>query len=406
MHIFSRHPADNHARIDLKIPGRPRGVTRTGYASGKFSPIIPAIRWLLVFFLSGYQSDAQVTGGQFAFEYLRMSNSPLVSAMGGISIATPENDISLALQNPAIMRPGLHNELELNYNNFYAGISISNLAYGYYAEKVNTAFFFGLQYINYGNIAETDPTGSQYGSFHPVDYAATLGASRQYLDNWRYGADLKFANSDLYAASGTAALMDVGINYYDTSSLWDVGATAKNMGIMIKKYDPAAPAEPVPFDLQLGVSKRLKHMPLRLFMTIHHLYEWDIRYDNPTDLIGTNSLGQTDTVKNSGSQFADKLFRHFIFGGELSLGKHLTVTVSYNDLQRREMAISTDPGLAGFAFGLGLYLNKFQVHYARTYYHVEGPYNELGITMALNKLFGLGQWGEKVKWNAEYDNWK
>ena len=360
----------------------------------------------LLLFIGSAVCRGQITGGQFAFEYLRMSNSPLVSAMGGISIATPVDDISLALQNPAMMRPGLHNELELNYNNFYDGISISNLAYGYHMARINTSFFFGLQYVNYGSIAQTDQNGNQYGTFHPDDYAITVGASRKYLENWRYGADLKLANSDLYQASGRALLMDVGINYFDTSNLWDLGATAKNMGVMIKKYDPTAPAEPVPFDLQLGVSKRFKHMPLRLFMTIHHLYEWDIRYDNPADLVGTNSLGQTDTVKSSGSQFSDKLFRHFIFGAELSLAKKLTITVSYNDLQRREMAISTDPGLAGFAFGLGLYLNKFQVHYARTYYHISGPYNEIGITMALNKLFGLGQWGEKAKWNTEYEDWQ
>ena len=349
---------------------------------------------------------SQITGGQYAFEYLRMSNSPLVSALGGISIADPQNDISLALQNPAMMRPGLHNELELNYNAFYAGISISNLAYGYDIPKLNTSFFFGLQYINYGNISATDPNDFQYGSLHPIDYAATFGASRKYLQNWRYGADLKFAHSNLYQATGAALLMDVGINYYDTASLWDLGATAKNMGVMVKRYDPTSPAEPVPFDLQLGVSKRFKHLPLRLFMTVHHLYEWDIRYDNPADLVGTNSLGQTDTVKNTGSKFADKLFRHCIFGGELTFAKRLTITVSYNDLQRQELKLTTDPGMAGFAFGLGLALDKFQVHYGRSYYHVAGPYNELGITMALNKLFGLGQWGEKVKWNKENEDWE
>ena len=359
----------------------------------------------LLVLLWGNVASAQVTGGQFAFEYLRMSNSPLVSALGGVSVADPQQDISLALQNPAMMRPGLHNQLELNYNNFYAGISIANLAYGYDVVKLKTSFFLGVQYINYGTFEQTDPIGNQYGNFHASDYALTFGASRKYEEHWRYGADLKYAHSSLYQSSGAALLTDVGINYYDTASLWDIGATAKNMGVMVKKYDPAAPAEPVPFDLQLGVSKRFKHMPLRLFATIHHLYEWDVRYDNPDDLIGTNSLGKTDTVSNSGSHFADKLFRHFIFGGEISFAKRVTVTVSYNDLQRRELALSTQPGLAGFAFGLGLHLTKFEVHYGRTYYHIAGPYNEIGLTMALNKLFGLGPTGEKIKWNAEPGDW-
>ena len=362
--------------------------------------------FLLVFGLGCNLSYGQVTGGQYAFEFLRMSNAPHVSALGGINVANPDNDIALALQNPALMRPGLHNELSLNYNNYYAGISIMNLQYGYHAPTINTSFFMGVQYLNYGTFKETDNLGNVNGNFHAGDYALTFGASRSYKQNWRYGADLKFAHSDLYLESASAVLMDVGINYYDTSSLWDFGATAKNMGVMVKRFNTAYPNEPVPFDLQIGISKRFKHLPLRLIGTIHHLYEWDIRYSNPDDLNGTNILGVTDSNKDKGSHFADILFRHFIFGAEITLGKRILLSVSYNDLKRRELSLETLPGLAGFAFGAGINLNKFQIHYARSYYHLAGPYNEIGFTMALNKLFGMGTTGEKMNWNKVYEDWE
>src|SRR6202012_2754667 len=106
-------------------------------------------------------------------------------------------------------------------------------------------------------------------------------------------------------------------------------------------------------------------LPLRLFATLHHLYEWEVRYNNPADNIGTNALGQADTVSDKGSHFGDKLFRHFIFGGELTLGKRIVLTVSYNYMQRKEMLVDADPGLAGYGMGVGIYLNKFQVHYGR-----------------------------------------
>ena len=149
-------------------------------------------------------------------------------------------------------------------------------------------------------------------------------------------------------------------------------------------------------------------MPLRLFMTLHHLYEWDIRYDNPTDDSAAATLNSSsDSVKLSTStHFSDKLFRHVIFGGELIIGKHIVLTASYNYLVRQEMVMTTDPGLTGFAFGLGINLEKFQIHYGRSYYYVSGPYNEIGITMALNKLVGWSsKTGEKIHWNDEYDNW-
>lgn len=372
-------------------------------ASGILLAVWGFVVGALLFSGSAY---AQVTGGQYAFEYLRLSNSPHVSALGGINVADPDNDISLALQNPALMRPGLHNELQVNYNGYYAGIGIMNLQYGYHAEKINTSFLFGVQYLNYGTFTRTNALGEEDGSFHANDYAITFGASRTYLEHWRYGADLKWAHSYLTTASASAAMMDIGINYYDTATLWDFGAVAKNMGIMVAKYNLDAPAEPIPFDLQLGVSKRFKHLPLRLIATVHHLYEWDIRYDNPADANTNTLISSTDSTTKNKSYFADKLFRHFIFGAEITLGKRIVVTGSYNFLHRKEMALQTLPGLAGFAFGVGVNLNKFQIHYGRDYYHIAGAYNEIGITLALNKLFGLGQWGETHHWNTVYPDWE
>jgi hypothetical protein len=350
--------------------------------------------------------QARVVGGQYAFEYLRLANSPHVAALGGISVANPDNDISLALQNPSMMRPGLHNQLQLNYNIYYADIKVMNLAYGYHMPKLNTSFMLGVQYLNYGTMDQTDPIGNVNGSFRAADYAISFGASRKYLEHWRYGATIKWAGSSLYGdASANAAMVDVGVNYYDTSMLLDVGIVAKNMGVMIKRYTPGQPTEPIPFDLQLGVSKKFKHLPLRLYTTLHHLYQWNIRYSNPADVTGSGALGINDTVVDNKSYFGDKLFRHFIFGAELTLGKRILITGSYNVLRRKEMVLSTRTALAGFAFGLGINLNKFQIHYGRSYYHVAGAYNEIGFTMMLNKMVGMGKWGEKNHWSKEYADW-
>ena len=364
------------------------------------------ITFTLVSLLCCKLAIGQVTGGQYAMEFLRMANSPHVSALGGINVANPEKDISLALQNPALMRPGLHNQLGLNYNSFYGNIKVMNLQYGYNSQKLNTAFFMGVQYLNYGSFLLTDDIGTVNGDFHGVDYALTLGASRKYGEHWRYGAAVKWAQSAYSPYGASALLVDVGVNYYDTVNLIDIGFVAKNMGAMVKSYTPNNSMEPLPFDLQIGVSKRFKHMPLRIFTTLHHLYEWDIRYNNPADNISTNLLGTIDSSKLTEDHTIDKIFRHFIFGAELSIGKRLLVTVSYNDLQRRELAISTKPGKAGFAFGAGLNLDKFQVHYARTYYHIAGAYNEIGLNLALNKLFSIGKMGEKINWSKEYEDWE
>lgn len=346
-----------------------------------------------------FGAGAQVTGGQFSFEYLRLPNSPHVTALGGINVAHPGTDISLAMQNPSLMRPELHNALSLNYNNFYSGISNANLAYGYYLPKLATAFAVGVQYLNYGDFTATDVLGNNAGSFKAADYTLSFSASRQYREHWRYGATLKIAQSSLADVKATALLADVGICYEDTARLLTLGAVAKNMGATLKKYTAGNSAEPLPFDLQLGISKRFKHLPLRLFGTAHHLYEWNIRYDNEADKSSGAVFGTADTTVSN--HFADKLFRHLIFGAEITLAKRITITAAYNHLRRREMSVDTKRGAAGYSFGAHLDLNKFQVFYARSYYSIAGPYNEFGLNIQLNKFINGGS-----VWSANYPRWE
>lgn len=357
---------------------------------------------LLLTTFSSVLSQAQVTGGQSAMSFLSLPNAPHITALGGMNVAHPVTDISFAFQNPSLMRSGMHNQLALNYNSYYSDIKIMNLNYGYHAPKINTSFLFGIQYLDYGNFTQTDNIGNTLGDFKATDYVISIGASRAYQEHWRYGATLKWAKSNLFDKQASALLMDVGISYTDTTNLITLGAVAKNMGFFTQKYNPNQTAEPLPFDLQIGISKRFAHMPLRLMATAHHLYQWDIRYNNPNDIQSSVLFGSSDTTADNNSYFVDKLFRHLTMAAELSLSKRLSVTVAYNYLRRNELKIKDRPAMAGVSMGVDVYLNKFQIHFVRSFYHVAGAYNEIGINMAMNKLFDLGSLGDKSNWNADY----
>jgi len=366
------------------------------------SRIFRLLGGILLASASVFQAGAQVTGGQNAFEYLRMSNSPHVTALGGYVPASQDNDVSFALQNPALLRPSMHNQLAVNYNIYYAGIGIANLQYGYHVEPLKTDFAVGIQYLNYGNMTNTDAQGNDLGRIYAADYSLNFSASRQYLNRWRYGATVKWAHSLLADRSGMAVLADVGISYEDTANGWNIGAVAKNMGIQLKQYNPANDMEPLPFDLQIGISKRLKNVPLRLYLTAHHLYQWDVYYDNPADKVVTTIINSNaDTAE--GSHTIDKIFRHLNFGAELILGKRITVSAAYNHLRRGELGVKDATGMAGFSFGAGINLNKMVVRYARSYYGSAGAYNELGLSFQLNKFFGIGKKTEPWGWNKTYE---
>jgi hypothetical protein len=367
------------------------------------SRIIRLLSGVLVLSASFFQAKAQVTGGQNAFEYLRMSNNPHVTALGGYVPASIDNkDVSFTLQNPALLNPAMHNQLSVNYNIYYAGIGIANMQYAYHVEPLKTDFGFGVQYLNYGSFANTDIQGNELGSIRATDYSLNFSASRKYLERWRYGATLKWANSFLGDRSGIAVLADVGISYEDTANLWNIGIVAKNMGVMIKQYNPENNMEPLPFDLQIGVSKQLKNVPLRLYVIGHHLYQWDVYYNNPADKVNTNLFqNNADTVE--GSHTVDKIFRHLNFGVELILGKRITISAAYNNLRRGELGVQNVTGMAGFSFGAGINLNKMTVRYARSYYSSAGAYNELGLSFQLNKFFGIGKKTDDWGWNKTYE---
>ncbi|WP_118975516.1 type IX secretion system protein PorQ [Taibaiella koreensis] len=350
----------------------------------------------------GFQGYAQITGGQHAFEYLRMSNSPHVSALGGYVPASPDNDVTFTLQNPALLNPANHNQLALNYNLYYAGIGIANLQYAYHVEPLNTDFGFGVQYYNYGSFQNTDIQGNNLGDIRAADYSINLSASRKYLERWRYGATIKWAQSILGDRSAIGVLADVGIVYEDTANLWTFGVVAKNMGVMVKKYNPETQSEPMPFDLQVGISKQLRNLPLRIFIVGHNLYEWDVRYNNPADKVSNSLLPTAEDTTSNKKYIADKIFRHLNFGVELILGKRITVSAAYNHIRRGELAAQDAKGLAGFSFGAGVNLNKLQVHYARSYFASAGAYNELGLSFQLNKFFNIGKKTEAWGWNKTY----
>jgi hypothetical protein len=183
------------------------------------------------------------------FEFLRLSQNPHVTALGGVAISCPANDVMMSTSNPSLLRPSFHTSLGLNYNLYYAGTKVSNLFYAQHIKTLNTTVGLGIQYLNYGSFQLTDNIGNQYGEAKAADYAISLSASKSYLTRWRYGATLKLANSTLIDKKASALLADIGVAYADTINLWYAGAVIKNAGVVIKNYE-AGVNQPLPMDLQ------------------------------------------------------------------------------------------------------------------------------------------------------------
>lgn len=279
------------------------------------------------------------------------------------------------------------------FNGFYSGISSYHLSLAYHHQKLNTNFLWGLAYFNYGSTQETDAAGNVLGKFRPTDWVMHLSASRSYLEKWNYGATLKFISSNYGQYNSNGLAVDIGLLYHDTANLFSASLLVKNMGVQIKKYDGTDPGD-LPFDLEIGVTKRLEKAPFGFSFTAHHLQEFNISYNDTTF---NNENGFAD---ESDKKFTfDKLFCHIVIATTIYLGDKVEVTAGYNHLRRQELNISSGGnGLNGFSLGVALIVDKLQVRYARTNYQNNTAYNQFGLNMTLNKYFGLGKFGEKIKW--------
>jgi len=146
--------------------------------------------------------------------------------------------------------------------------------------------------------------------------------------------------------------------------------------------------KPLPFDLQLGFSKKLEHLPFRFSIIGHHLQEPYIRYDDPETDITTGIFGD-QTFKSSFSKNIDNFFRHIIFNGEFLIGKNENVRlrVGYDHLRNQELKTQTFTTLGGFSFGAGFNIKKIKIDYGVAKYHLAGSVNHISIRYDIGRIF-------------------
>lgn len=345
-------------------------------------------------FACTFTPEAQTLGGNSVFNFLNLPNTPQLTALGGINVSAITQDIGLSFNNPSLLREDMHGQFTAVFNSMYAGIKNYHAMLGFYNKKLVTNFAAGIFYFDYGSISQTDASGNVMGTFHPVDYVAQLSASRKYLAKWNYGATVKFLNSNygLYRSNGIA--LDAGAAYYDSAKLFQFSLVAKNMGVQLKKYAGSAGDE-LPFDMQIGITKRLEKAPIQFSVTAHHIYRFDVLYRD-TAFNNANNFDQNNGKKNLA---IDKFFRHFVFATQVFIGDKIEITGAYNHLRRAELNISNSAnGLNGFSIGAGVLFAKIQIRYARAYYQSTSAYNQLGINLILIEYFSLGNFGEKAGW--------
>lgn len=329
--------------------------------------------------------SAQI-GGKHAYEFLNLPASARITALGGNLIGVEDEDVSLALSNPALLNFKMHNRISFSQNFHFSGISNGYVSYGRSFKKTGINTHFGVQYINYGDFSSADIIGTQTGSFSASEMAFVVGASKKVADRIQIGVNLKNVFSSLESYSSYGILMDIGMNYAKDSSSFMISFVVKNLGTEITTYNGVRFGTPL--DVQIGISKKLRYLPFRFSIIGHQLQNANIRYDDPNKKNEVDIFGET-VRENNFSNIVDNIFRHIIFNGEFMLGKkeNLRLRFGYNHLRRKELSLTSFRSLAGFSLGFGIKINAFKLDYGLGYHHVIGATNHITVSTNLSKFF-------------------
>ena len=338
----------------------------------------------IIFILFSFWPCFAQIGGSATFQFLNLAQSARTTALGGSQIATKDSDINLGMQSPSLLNDTMHKSLSVNHNFHLADISYGFSAIGYHFEKVRISTMIGATYLNYGKFIRADEFGNAIGDFSGKEVAITIGASRKMNERINLGANIKWVRSrlDTYLSHGMG--LDIGLTYENAEKATITTFVAKNVGLQFTSFNEER--EAFPLDIQIGSSRRLKYLPLRLSIVLHDLQKWNLRSDRLKDN-DPIFIDQGSSQSSPFSEALDNFFHHVIIGGEFLIGKNeiFRLRFGYNHQLKQELKVSSFRSLSGFSMGFGIKIKKISFDYGFGSYHLAGGVNHISLSTNLQQ---------------------
>ncbi len=303
--------------------------------------------------------------GNTVFNFLGLPSSARASALGKTNISIVENDLSLIYHNPAFLGPEMDKSINLNYLFYIADIGSGSATFAK-AMGDRSAWGVGFNYVNYGDMTKADKNGIIYGDLPAKDMCGNLFFSHDLTDRLRGGVTAKFVYSpyDEYTSIGFG--VDLGLSYYNKEKQFSAGLVGKNLGRQIKAYDEEY-AE-MPWEIQLGISKRLDHAPIRFSLTAANLNRWDYKKTNGED-----------------QEFFTTFLNHFIVGVDFLPSDNLWIALGYNARTGSDMKIQQGNRMGGFSIGAGLNVKAFKISCSLAQYHPSATSFMVSLTTSFSE---------------------
>lgn len=317
-------------------------------------------------------------GGNATYQFLNLMSSPRQAALGGKVITNVDYDVTQALYNPATINVEMDNQLALNYANHLGDIRYGTAAYAYTVDRRTQTFHAGVTYINYGNFEGYDENGNSTGDFTGNEAALSIGYALQIgFSDFYAGANVKLISSKLEQYNSFGAALDIGVIYINEYLDFNAALVVRNIGTQLTTY--AGLNEPLPFEIDFGMSQTLENVPIRWHLTLENLQQWPIATANPAR--ATTDLNGNQTQEKVG--FLSQLIRHTLLGLELFPKKGFNIRMGYSFRRAEELRIIDQRNFSGLSFGIGLKFNKLRFSYTHARYSLASNTSFLGMQIDL-----------------------
>lgn len=296
---------------------------------------------------------SQIQAQDNTFEFLRIDMSPRAASMGG-SFSASGDDADVIFFNPAGLKLIEETPLSFSYMSHFLDFNFASISASKNFEGLGR-FGAAVKYANYGTFTKSDDFGNRIGEYSASDIAFIIGYAGTIDENFYYGTNVKFVYSGIESYSSTAAAIDLGVYYTIPSQNLNLSLAVQNIGTQLSSYINTK--ENLPLDVNVGIAKKLEHLPLRLFLDFHKIQM------------------NTDGIINR--------FKNFSVGGEFNLSKVLRLRVGYDNEKRKELKVGTYAGLAGFNLGLGILIKEYIFNYAYSSWGEIGAIHRIGLNTSL-----------------------
>ncbi len=285
--------------------------------------------WIVSIFVyfSGFAKDTP-------FNFLRYIGSARSSALAGAFVSVSDDPTALFF-NPASVATVNSRNFSFTFFKHVLDVNSGSLSFLRNFEKVGH-FALSASYTNYGSFERTNANGQYIGTFGANDFALGISYSNILDTNLYYGTTLKIISSNIDKYSSLAFAIDFGLLYLIPEKNTSVGFSILHTGTQLKTFDGTR--ENLPLDVRIGVSHRLRGLPLLLNFNFYNLAD-------------------------ETSKFFDR-FLKFSIGGEFNFGDNLNLRIGYDNNIRKYSASTKDKQFIGFSGGLGLKFKELNLDYS------------------------------------------